>query len=252
MARGYSFASGCVAATLALAVGGCGAPEVTQGVNDPFEARNRQVHEANIALDRAVIREAAEDYAKLPEPVRIAFSNLGQFLSLPNTIVNDVLQLRLGDAMHNTMRLAVNATFGLGGLLDPASEMGLDDRPTDFGVTLGVWGVPEGNYVVHPVIGPSTERDTFGMVIDRLLDPVAWSGVENYLLIAAGAKVAQGLGARSAFADTVDAILYESADSYAQARLIYLENRRFEVRGRASADTGSDPYADLYEVPYAQ
>ncbi len=133
--------------------------------------------------------------------------------------------------------------------------MGLEDRPTDFGITLGVWGVPEGQYVVHPVIGPSTERDTIGMIVDRVLDPVAWVAKEKYPYVALGAGVAGAIGARSAYAEALEALIYGSADSYAQARLIYLENRRFEVRGRkvlSEPGPQEDPYAELYDLPYSE
>ncbi|PRX37073.1 phospholipid-binding lipoprotein MlaA [Meinhardsimonia xiamenensis] len=243
-----------VVVVAAVLLAGCArGPDVAQGLNDPYEERNRRVHEANLKLDRAFLKPVAEGYTQLPQPVRRTLGNVAGFLALPRSIVNDVLQLRLDDAAHNSMRLLVNATFGLGGLLDPATEMGLEHRATDFGVTLGVWGVPEGNFVMHPLIGPSTERDTVGMVVDLALDPLAWAVPDEYPYIVLGAKAAAALGQRSAYGETVDAFLYGSADSYAQARLIYLENRRFEIRGRkVLGEEEQDPYAELFELPYAE
>jgi phospholipid-binding lipoprotein MlaA len=233
-----------------LAVTACNAPPVARGITDPNEAANREVHDFNKALDRNVLRPASEAYADvLPPPIRRPVSTLATNLDLPGDIVNDLLQGNVGDAGHNLFRLAVNATLGVGGLFDPASEIGLERRDTDFGETLYVWGAGEGNYVELPVLGPSTELDLAGFVVDAALNPVRFAipfDAQTALVVVNAGEV---LDTRDRFSDTIDSTLYESADSYAAARLAYLERRRFRLGQRGGAgpdDPGPDPFADPF------
>jgi phospholipid-binding lipoprotein MlaA len=161
---------------------------------------------------------------------------------MPSSALNKLLQGDLEDAVHNTVRFALNSTLGLGGLFDPATAIGLDPRKSDFGATLHVWGVPEGTYAELPFIGPSTSRDTLGMMVDFVIDPLAWilpSGTAEWALVA---KYGSKLGDRARFSATVDSILHESADSYSQTRLMYLQNRRFELGQEVADDDFIDPY----------
>ncbi|MEM8592882.1 MAG: MlaA family lipoprotein, partial [Pseudomonadota bacterium] len=123
------------------------------------------------------------------------------------------------------------------------------EQDTDFGETLHVWGVSEGDYLELPLLGPSTTRDFLGTVVDFLIDPLnpVIDSPESYYAL--GARGASGLNARNRFGDSIDSVLYESADSYAQARLIYLQNRRFELSrnaGEAGIDTTGEIYDDLF------
>jgi phospholipid-binding lipoprotein MlaA len=123
----------------------------------------------------------------------------------------------------------------------------MPENDTDFGETLHIWGVGEGAYLEVPFIGPSTERDLAGAVVDILIDPLNQLPRKERLA-ATGAKVAGKIADRGRYSDLTDSVLYESADSYAQARLLYLQNRRFEL-GQTS-DEGS--FVDPYEDPYAE
>lgn len=242
------------AAGLALLVSACGPAAVPSGIADPNEAHNRQVHEFNRGLDRNLLRPTATTYSRiLPEPVETGISNFASNLDAPGDVVNNVLQLRLGKAAENTLRFAINSTIGIGGLFDPATALGVAGDPTDFGETLHVWGAPEGQYVEAPFVGPSTSRDMVGLVVDVALNPVRLALPNPEAGYATVAKISSGLSNRARFSDTVDSILYESADSYAQARLLYLQNRRFELgRDTAGGEAGfEDPYAD-FEDPYEQ
>lgn len=241
-----------VAALVGLS--GCAMPGETNGIRDPHEDVNRQTHAFNTSLDRALTGPAANAYGSIvPEPVRDGLTNMADTVSIPGTVVNDVLQLRLGDAVHNTLRFALNATLGFAGLFDPASEIGLEERESDFGETLHVWGVTEGNYLVLPLYGPSTERDGLGIVVDWVLDPVGQlvDVPESYAVT--GLKVVKLADSRYRYGDLIDDVLYESADSYSQLRLTYLDNRRFElgqaigVDGEVTGATSYDIYEDFYE-----
>lgn len=248
-ARFYNY-SGILAGLCALTLAACTPAPPATGINDPYEADNREVHEFNKRLDRAFVRGGAGAYGNVvPEPVRQTVSNFVGNADMPRMVVNNVLQGRPEDAIHNTFRFLINSTFGLAGLLDPASDMGLTARDTDFGETLHVWGAGEGAYVELPVIGPSTERDVLGKVVDLALNPLKYTLSDDERLALSVLGVASRLGDREQFSDTVDSVLYDSADSYSQARIVYLQNRRFELGGEASLDY-ADPYEDPYFDPY--
>lgn len=238
-----------VTAVLVAGISAC-APRTESGVNDPYENHNRRVHNFNKSLDNGAVRGGSNVYAKaVPEPVRLTISNVVNNADMPRMVVNDILQGKIEDAAHNTFRFLINSTFGLAGLLDPATDMGLDARDTDFGETLHVWGAGEGAYLELPIIGPSTERDAFGKVVDLALNPLKNTLPDDERLALKALGIAAQLGDRDQFAQTVDSVLYESADSYTQARLLYLQNRRFELGGDSALDY-SDPYEDPYYDPY--
>jgi phospholipid-binding lipoprotein MlaA len=233
-----------LAGLLALGLAGCATTQSPDVISDPHEARNRAVHRFNLGLDRAVLRPVARGADRtLPDPLVEGISNFADNLELPGRVVNNVLQLRFGRAIENTLRFAINTTVGIGGLFDPATGARVYGKPTDFGETLHVWGVGEGNYVELPFLGPSTERDALGQVVDIALDPLAlvWPDQGEATLLA---KIAGKIADRARYSETVDSILYDSADSYAQARLLYLQNRRFELGQALSEDSYEDPYAE--------
>ena len=239
---------------LGVILAGCASEPVMQDgirVNDPFEAENRRVHAFNKGFDRRVVAPVARlassgnDTGDGPGAMDLVI-NAGSNLSLPGKVVNSVLQGRPEPAIKNFFRFAVNTTLGIGGLLDPAGQdFGLPEQDTDFGETLAAWGVPEGAYLELPILGPSTQRDAVGKVVDLVIDPL------NHLLHRDGAWAAFGLraaskaGDRARFGDTVDSVLQDSADSYAQLRLIYLMHRRHELN---EGGTDIDPYADAAAV----
>jgi phospholipid-binding lipoprotein MlaA len=238
---------------LMLGLTACGPASQPTGISDPYEAQNRSVHALNTDIDRALLKPASNAYGGgLPEPVRRGVGNFASNVDLPRSVVNNILQVRPQDAMHNTLRFVVNTTVGIGGLFDPASAIGLEERKSDFGETLHVWGVGEGNYLELPALGPSTERDAVGTLVDLALNPLSYvlPSPEKY-----STTVAQGLskvGDRYSYSSTVDSILYDSADGYAQARVLYLENRRFELRrfgrsGEVADDDYFDPYAETID-----
>lgn len=239
------------ASTLALSLGiaaffgltACGPAVSTQGISDPREAQNREFHKFNLAVDKNVIRPIANSTGKLvPPEVKQGVVNFADNLSLPGSVVNNILQLRLGMAVENTTRFVINTTVGIAGVFDPATAAGVAGKPTDFGETMYLWGVGEGFYVELPLLGPSTDRDALGKFVDYLLDPMQLI-LPPKSRISLFAQLGSKLADRSRYSDTVDSILYESADSYAQARLIYLDHRRFNL-GEVPADSSfEDPYA---------
>lgn len=216
-----------------VGVAGCSVPGpggAPDGIHDPNETKNRKVHEFNRKVDQRFFAGDGPGYAgTVPEDIQTVVSNFADTVSLPQAVVNQILQGRPGDATRNTVRFTINATLGLAGLFDPASDLGLPSQETDFGETLSVWGVPEGAYQELPLLGPSTQRDTAGMVVDLFTDPLSYIVPAPERYVATVAKGLDKVGERSKFGDTIDSVLYDSADSYAQVRLMYLQNRRFEL-----------------------
>ena len=165
-ARPSRLASTAAAACLALALAGCasGPP------NDPLEPYNRGMATFNDNVDKAVLKPVATVYKTITPPMaRTGVSNFFANLGDAWSFVNNVLQLHAEGALNSAVRFSVNTVLGIGGLFDVASEMGVDRRRQDFGLTLGRWGVPTGPYVVLPLLGSSTVRDTLAL-------PVDWQG----------------------------------------------------------------------------
>ena len=209
---------------------------------DPYENTNRGIHKFNVAVDRYAFRPASKGYVAIVPPDMVtAFSNFAENLSMPGNAVNYLLQGDVKMAGTATARFMINTVLGIGGFGDVASEFDVAETRTDFGETLHTWGAGEGAYVELPLLGPSTSRDAVGTFVDFFTNPLGAlenNPVENIEIYA---EIVDRLGQRGTYSDTVDSILYESADSYAQGRLIYLQNRRFEL-GQEDATSEVDPF----------
>ncbi|MFZ5708795.1 MAG: MlaA family lipoprotein [Pseudomonadota bacterium] len=232
----------------ALLLAGCASGTASRGTgfNDPYESSNRQVHAFNKAVDQTLFGGGGQRgvIPKIPRPIARGFGNFTANLGEPGNVLNSVLQGRPDPAALGTLRFAVNTTFGIGGLFDVASALGMPKADTDFGQTLQVWGVPEGAYLEMPFIGPTTERDIAGTIVGLAVNPAnrLFGPPESSYVV--GAYLTARIGDRQRFAETVESVLYESADSYAQSRLIYLQNRRFKLGEEAAViDPNEDPYA---------
>jgi len=217
------------------------------GIHDPYEPMNRKVHAFNRGIDAHVVKPlgagmSGGEGSGIGSHVVAGLGNFGSNLAQPGRVVNHLLQGKPGPAARMTLRFLVNTTVGLAGFLDPAaSDFSLPEEDTDFGQTLATWGVGEGAYLELPLIGPSTQRDAAGRVVDLVIDPMrGWLNRDQYL-IGMGARVASKAGERGRFGDSVDSILHESADSYAQTRLIWLQHRRHEL---GEEGEHIDPYAE--------
>lgn len=198
---------------------------------DPFDARdplkplNEQVFSFNLAADRWVVKPAAEAYHVLPGWSREGIDNFLTNLEEPNNFVNGVLQLNPKTAFTSFWRFALNSTIGFGGLRDFAGENGLKNQDTDFGKTLGCYGVADGAYVVLPFAGPSTARDTTGKVVDWFLDPVGW-------FMTTPETIAQitvdGINTRDNESAVINQFYYHSLEPYTSTRAAYLQHQAFQ------------------------
>ena len=237
-----------ISAALLASLGACanGQSNLAEGeVYDPFESSNRAIHEFNKTVDQLVVGPVAEVYGSVvPEDVRTIVENAARNLGEPNAFVNHVLQGD-GDAAGTTLlRFVLNTTVGVGGLGDPAADLGLFEQPTDFGETLGAWGLPEGAYIELPLLGASTVRDTVGIAVDLAIDPMNYVITREQAYYMLALKGVNLIGKRNTYDDLITLLLYESADSYAAQRLSYLQNKRYVVSGgETEIDDLEDPYA---------
>lgn len=204
-----------------------GGPNVGQDPRDPWERWNRQVYSFNDALDTAVLKPVAKAYEKvLPSFVRRGVDNVFGNFSDAWSGVNNLLQGKVEAALRDGMRFTTNSVFGIFGLFDIATEAGIDRQGEDFGQTLGRWGFGDGAYVVWPLIGPSTVRDSFGLPLDMSVSPsLAFSdtpskiGVSTLGLVNTRANL---LGASRMLDDI-------ALDKYTFVRDGYLQRRRNKV-----------------------
>lgn len=174
MKKNTTMTHGRLAAALgaALLLAGCASgPQANPA--DPFEPYNRGMTTFNENVDKAMLKPVATAYRDItPQPVRTGVTNFFGNLGDAWSFVNSVLQLRGREAFDSLVRFGTNTVLGLGGVLDIASEAGIARHKQDFGLTLGRWGVPTGPYLVLPLLGPSTVRDTAALPVDLYADPL--------------------------------------------------------------------------------
>lgn len=224
-----------------VAVSACAAPSSRNAVYDPFEPANRSIHAFNKGLDRAVIGPAAKAYTTVtPTLIVRMIDNFANYLSLPAQAANNILQ---GDAIgfkDTLLRATLNTlTFGVG---DLATNAGVPDNDADFGQTLHVWGLPQGAYLELPILGPSTARDTAGIIVDTVLDPVNFIVPSDLDGERIGLVVLDSLEDRDRNKAIIEGTIYTSEDSYKTARTIYLQNRNFKLnRGKVRESDLEDP-----------
>ena len=209
-----------------VALQGC-ATVKTADARDPWESMNRSVYQFNDVVDTMAIKPAAQLYVKvLPSFVRTGVGNFLGNLGDVWSMANSALQLKGQATVETFMRFHVNTFFGLGGLLDVATEMRLEKRKEDFGQTLGHWGVQPGPYVVLPLLGPSSLRDTLALPVDMRADAARElpdQAVRNTVV------VTRVLDIRSGLLQTVDVVMAASLDPYSFVRDAYLQKRRNDI-----------------------
>ncbi|WP_440997607.1 MlaA family lipoprotein [Arhodomonas sp. SL1] len=241
-----------IAPLLALGVGlgGCattngGSVEAEEGEYDPLEPANRKVFDFNESLDEYVLAPAARGWVAVTnETVRTGVGNFFDNLAYPGVILNDLLQGKVGYAADGTARLLVNTTLGVGGLMDPASRMGLAKRNEDFGQTLGHYGAGSGAYLMLPALGPSSARDVTRYPVEY------YTGGMNYLAlsgVATGGLVALNLvNTRARLEGTVRLRNEAALDPYAFTRSSYLQYRRNLIYDGDPPEE-EDPYGDFFD-----
>ena len=216
-------------------------------VKDCFETVNRGIFAFNQAIDGLIFEPLAKGYLYLPSPIRTGTSNFVGNLSTLLTIPNNVLQGDLGIAGKNSLRFIVNSTVGIIGIFDPASAIGLNSyEKEDFGQTLGSWGVGEGCYIVLPVLGPSTARDTFGS-LGNYLGGDTWYNVtvrnDTHYFSDFDYYASKGVGGvdfRAKNFEDINNLEENSIDFYASVKSLYLQDRRKRIANATGATQTQD------------
>ena len=205
-------------------------------VKDCFEPINRFTFAVNMGLDKVIFKPVAKSYRVLPSPIRASISNVLDNLTNLVTIPNNVLQGELKKAGINTGRFAVNTTIGVLGIFDVAQKMGFTEYDKeDYGQTLGTYGIGPGCYLVLPVIGPSTVRDTAGSFINIMGgDPwynASVNGNNEYLsdTTYAASRIMAGIDFRAKNIESLDNLEKNSMDFYASVRSLYLQDRQLKI-----------------------
>jgi phospholipid-binding lipoprotein MlaA len=206
---------------------------------DPWENWNRKVFNFNEDLDKAVLRPVATTYANvMPQPVRRAVGNFFANFADAWSAVNNLLQGKVQAGLDDATRVGANTLFGLLGILDVASEMGLEHHYEDFGQTLGRYGVGAGAYLVLPVLGPSTVRDAAAITVDRLASPPGFFDGPGTQF---GLTLLQIVNTRAGLLGATRVIDEISLDKYTFVRDAYLQRRRSLVFDGDAPETPEEP-----------
>ncbi len=212
---------------LLLLLAGCATLKNGSTPNDPWERFNRSMYAFNEGLDKAIIKPVAKGYDKVvPTPINNIITNFFANIDDVMIAVNNLLQGKVLDAASDLGRVVLNSTLGIGGLIDVATDMTLEKHDEDFGQTFARWGVGEGPYVVLPVFGSRTVRDTFGLAADLPLDPVSWvdpNGV-RYGMIAV-----RKIDDRAELFSAEKVVEAGAIDKYSYMRDAYLQRRNYLV-----------------------
>jgi phospholipid-binding lipoprotein MlaA len=227
---------------LALMLTGC----ASQGNKDPLESLNRGIYKFNDTVDKAAVKPVAGAYkAVMPPFVRSGvnnfFSNLNTFVSA----INNLLQFKFGNAFSEAGRFVINSTFGIAGVIDLASMDKVEKHTEDFGQTLGRWGAGNGAYLVLPFLGPSTLRDTAGLIVDTVaFDPITYVDdprTRNQL------RLLELIDKRAQYLPGSDLLDEAALDPYVFMRDAYMQRRASQDNDGAATDVDDGVDKDFYE-----
>jgi phospholipid-binding lipoprotein MlaA len=211
---------------------------------DPLESWNRRVFSFNEGVDEYVLEPVATGWdVVVPEVAQTGVRNFFDNLTMPVTLLNDILQLKPLAAMQDLSRIVINTTAGIGGILDVATMIEIPENDEDFGQTLGRYGVPPGAYLVIPLLGPSTTRDVWQYPVDSAARPL------NYFIPIWGSvtlRVVENFNLRAYYLEEVLENRESAFDYYVFVRNAYLQNRQRKVND--TAEQPSELQDDLYEI----
>jgi phospholipid-binding lipoprotein MlaA len=225
---GYVFASALLFGVLS--------PRLVLAEQDPYQGFNRKVFQFNEWTDSKILRPTAKAYDKwVPRPIRGGVGNVFDNVFTPATALNQLLQGKPKRSLSDTGRFLMNTTLGLAGLFDVASRVGIPKHEEDFGQTFAVWGAGGGHYLVLPFFGPSNIRDSFGLAVSSLINPLRFiSPVEDRVAVTA-------LYVVDLRADLIGVDELVTGDKYLFRRDTYLQRREFLIKDGVSDE---DPFED--------
>jgi len=202
-----------------------------KATNDPLEPTNRVFYAINNGLDTVLLRPLAVVYKNgLPEVVRTHIHNVLENLGTPVVLANDMLQTKPRRAGNSLMRLLVNSTIGIAGIFDVATDWGWPAHDADFGMTLALWGLPEGPFLFLPVLGPSDPRDAAGFGVDIAMNPFTWVGQGATVDALGYARWGtSAVDTRARLIPDLDKIKEQALDPYATFRSLYRQHRQSQI-----------------------
>jgi phospholipid-binding lipoprotein MlaA len=214
-----------------------------QQTNDPLEPTNRVFYAVNNGIDTVILRPLAVAYRyAVPEVVRTHVHDVLSNLASPVVLVNDMFQAKPRRAGDTFMRFLINSTVGVAGVFDVATDWGYPAQDADFGVTLAMWGLPEGPFLFLPVLGPSDPRDATGFGVGIATDPFTWTGAGAVVSAAGYTRYgASAVDARTAHLDDLDKIKAQALDPYATFRSLYRQHRQSQIDDIRSDDRATVP-----------
>jgi phospholipid-binding lipoprotein MlaA len=225
----------------------------TSGANSAeecFERTSRAVFKFNMAFDDAVLDPIASGYNKLPDPIKVGTSNFTSNIGVLLSIPNNILQGNFNQLGHSLGSFVVNTSVGILGFLNPAEKMGLKPHKEDVGQTLGSYGIGTGCYFVLPILGPTTIRDSFGLVADSFVDPFAHVTIREHELLGASGNTidyfaVKGTTAIDFRADNdknFESLEKNSLDLYSSFKSVYLQDRENKI---VNSTDGQDDWGNL-------
>jgi phospholipid-binding lipoprotein MlaA len=208
-----------------------------------FEKLSRGIYKFNKGFDKAILRPIARSYNKLPDPIKKGTGNFTSNLATLLTVPNHILQGQWREASESAASFAINSTIGILGFGNPAAKMGLKNQQEDVGQTLGAYGFGGGCYFVLPILGPTTIRDSVGMVADSLVDPFAHVTIREKELIGVSGSKVDYFSVKGAFAvdfradnmTNLDSLEKNSLDEYAALKSLFLQNRTKKIKNTFSS-----------------
>ena len=228
---------------VALLTGCAGTQTIDGEINpDPYEENNRSFYKLNDTQDRHIMTTVAKKYVKVtPEPVRDGIANFFDNLEYLNVILHSFLQGKLGQGINDLTRFVVNSTLGLGGLMDVATDMGLEEHDEDLGQTLAVWGVKPGAYLYIPFLGPYTARNSPDVASSYFTNPFTYIATLYLLPV----SVLNMVNDRANLLEASEFVNEASIDPYSFTREAYLQQRRYLIH---DGNPPSEGYDDIFDL----
>jgi len=219
--------------------------------NECFEKTSRAVFNFNMGFDKAILKPIAKGYNKLPEPIKNGTGNFTSNIATLLSVPNHILQGNFKEAGNATGSFLINTTIGIFGFGNPAGAMGLTSQKEDVGQTLGAYGISSGCYFVLPILGPTTVRDSIGMVADSFVDPfsiVTWRerelfGISGNKIDYFSVKGATAVDFRGDNMKNFDSLEKNSIDLYSSMKSIYLQDRSRKINN--TSDPNDDSWGNL-------
>jgi phospholipid-binding lipoprotein MlaA len=234
---------------ISSALSGCSTTPTTQADSkDPWESWNRDVHGFNKDVDDTVLKPVAKGYqAVVPKPVDEGITNVFSNIGDIGVTINDFLQLKFLQGGMDASRFLINTTAGVAGIFDVAKMIDLPKHNEDFGQTLGFWGMPSGSYLVLPFLGPSSPRDTVGLIGNALMNPLTYISVFGGVAVNAatvGARSVDVTDTRSDLMSSEKIVDEASVDRYDFVRNAYRQRREYLIHDGNPPEENDDPLAE--------